>query len=342
MMDDAPNQMLKKTDKFRSQFTMDNINNSIGQTMCKPVTKFGYLKTHKCGSTTIQNILLRYVVKHGLNVVLPENGEKYVSVLEIICVNFKFLHDFLQGPFVDLSPDPKLWRRRPILRPGQNYSVFCLHTMWDHDHVKELIGDQGRGAKYFSIVRDPVDVFISKWDYYGFSKAFKMDLETFATNKSISFREKKKNKKEVKLGMMLDDFFGLPEGNLYNKSAVVAKIAQIDADFDLIMVMERFDESLVLLRELLCWDWGDMTYFKKNSWQDTRRSALSQEGRARLKEWLWGDYLLYDHFKKRFDETIRKYNDNMEWDLEKLRTLNLNIESQCVKVGIYYIDNDCR
>ena len=77
-MMDAPKQMLKKTDRFKSQFTMDDINNSIGQTMCKPVTKFGYFKTHKCGSTTIQNILLRYVVKHGLNVVVPENGEKYV------------------------------------------------------------------------------------------------------------------------------------------------------------------------------------------------------------------------------------------------------------------------
>ena len=206
--------------------------------------------------------------------------------------------------------------------------MFCLHTIWDHDRVKELIGDQGWGTKYFSIVRDPVDLFISKWDYAGFSKAFKMDLETFAMNKSITFKEKTKKK-----SMILHDF-GLPVGSLYNKSAVVAKIAQIEADFDLIMVMERFDESLVLLRELLCWDWGDMTYFKKNSWQDTRRSALSQEGRARVKEWLWGDYMLYDHFKKRFDETIRKYNHNVEWDLEKLHSLNRNIEIQCVKVGI--------
>ena len=74
--------------------------------------------------------------------------------------------------------------------PGQNYSVFCLHTIWDHDRVKKLIGDNGGEGKYFSMVRDPVDLFISMWDYYDFSTAFKMDLETFATNTSLVFKKR--------------------------------------------------------------------------------------------------------------------------------------------------------
>ena len=46
--------------------------------VCKPVNKFGFLKTHKCGSTTIQNMLLRYVVKHDLNVVVPVESENFL------------------------------------------------------------------------------------------------------------------------------------------------------------------------------------------------------------------------------------------------------------------------
>ena len=42
---------------------------------CKPLNKFGFLKTHKCGSTTVQNILLRYVVNRGLNVIVPKQGD---------------------------------------------------------------------------------------------------------------------------------------------------------------------------------------------------------------------------------------------------------------------------
>ena len=44
---------------------------------CIPVNKFGFLKTHKCGSTTVQNMLLRYVIKHDLNLVMPTEGENF-------------------------------------------------------------------------------------------------------------------------------------------------------------------------------------------------------------------------------------------------------------------------
>ena len=255
-------------------------------------------------------------------------------MIEII---FHYVHtsDFPSGNFINLSPTWRSWNERPILRPGHNYSVFCLHTIWEHDRVKELIGDHGEEAKYFSIVRDPVDLFISMWDYYDFSTVFKMDLETFATNTSNAFkiRTDRKVKKHEGHNMMLADF-GLPVGSLDNESAVAAKIAQIEADFDLVMVMEQFDESLVLLKEQLCWDWSDITYFKLNSWQDTRRSSLSPEGRARLKTWLWGDYWIYEHFKKRFVSAVRKYGDNMEHDLKILRSLNQDIKMDCIKVWV--------
>ena len=137
-----------------------------------------------------------------------------------------------------------------------------------------------------------------------------------------------------KISMLID--FGLTRGTLMDESAVAKKIAQIEADFDLIMVTEQFDESLVLLRELLCWDWGDMTYFKLNSWQDTERSKLSSEGRASLKTWLWADYMLYQHFKKLFEEAVRKYEGNMEKDLSVLRSMNKVIQEYCVKVSLMF------
>ena len=35
---------------------------------------------------------------------------------------------------------------------------------------------------------------------------------------------------------------------------VEEQIARYDSQFDLVLIMEYFDESLVLLAELLCWD----------------------------------------------------------------------------------------
>ena len=36
------------------------------------VTKIGFLKTHKCSSTTLQNILIRFAIFNNLNIVLPQ------------------------------------------------------------------------------------------------------------------------------------------------------------------------------------------------------------------------------------------------------------------------------
>ena len=54
---------------------------------CSPVKRFGFLKTHKCGSTTIQNILFRYVVKQGLRVVLPQKGE--IGIHNSLIINLR-------------------------------------------------------------------------------------------------------------------------------------------------------------------------------------------------------------------------------------------------------------
>ncbi len=89
--------------------------------------------------------------------------------------------------------DPK----SPVLLPGLNYSVFCLHAEnWRLEKVRKLIGDadadagdQCSRAVFFSVVRDPVEQFISMWDYYNFESAFNTSLERFAAT-SLEFKMK--------------------------------------------------------------------------------------------------------------------------------------------------------
>ena len=50
---------------------LTNLGHNMEESTCKPKTVIVFHKTHKCSSTTIQNILLRYAHYHQLNVVLP-------------------------------------------------------------------------------------------------------------------------------------------------------------------------------------------------------------------------------------------------------------------------------
>ena len=41
---------------------------------CKPIESIAFAKTHKTGSTTLQNIFLRYAYNHDLTLALPIQG----------------------------------------------------------------------------------------------------------------------------------------------------------------------------------------------------------------------------------------------------------------------------
>ena len=41
---------------------------------CQKQTNIGFLKTHKCASSSVQNILMRFGLKNELNFVLPSAG----------------------------------------------------------------------------------------------------------------------------------------------------------------------------------------------------------------------------------------------------------------------------
>ena len=54
---------------------------------------------------------------------------------------------------------------------------------------------------------------------------------------------------------------------------VQSKIARLDSEFDLVLIAEYFDESLVLLAEMLCWDLSDVrsATFLKGVWMSSQQ-----------------------------------------------------------------------
>ena len=113
-------------------------------------------------------------------------------------------------------------------------------------------------------MRDPIQTFISMWDYYNLDQMF------FKHNLSISEFFNKKNLPpqdvtvpEISLKHVLLHDFGLPLET--NEEMVEGKIREIEETFDLVMIVEHFDASMVLLRNLLNWKFEDLTSLKLNA-----------------------------------------------------------------------------
>ena len=51
------------------------------------------------------------------------------------------------------------------------------------------------------------------------------------------------------------------------------------------MIMDYFDESVVLLKRLVCWELDDILYFKSNERQDKERAVgLSDQAKDNIRQ----------------------------------------------------------
>ena len=117
---------------------------------CHEKTKIFFLKTHKCASSSLQNIFLRFGEKRNLTFVLPMKGGNVGPV---------FNRQVLKGT--------------PWEEAGMEYHIMTLHTRYNGDNVKEVMGEN---TKYVTMLRDPVDLFESAYEYYRMYRKFGMTL----------------------------------------------------------------------------------------------------------------------------------------------------------------------
>ena len=111
------------------------------------------------------------------------------------------------------------------------------------------------------------------------------------------------------------------------------------------MIAERMDESLILLADLLCWPIEWIAHLDLNIRKPERKTPLDQllsvKERRALTEFLGLDVAIYQHFYKRFQERLARYNSGdsrrMERQLQLLHRANDAVSKRCV---LNYVPNE--
>ncbi|XP_076068496.1 galactosylceramide sulfotransferase-like [Oratosquilla oratoria] len=270
------------------------------ETHCSPVINIGFLKTHKCASSTIQNMLYRYAWQHHLKIACPEKG------------NY-----FGRGTLFMAS----MAKNTPWNHLG--YNIFATHTMWNHKEVASILPNN---SVFFTIVREPVSQFKSLYYYMGLGPKSANGMKEFLRTHN---RTSPPHNKTFGLNQMAFDL-GIHREHMNNLMKIHEMVEAADKQFDLVMIAERMEESLILLKNLLCWSFEDVIIFKLNSSPPGTKIEVDGNYLARLKYYLKPDILVYTHFLKKFNNLVEQFGrDRMAEELKGLRQATKRIIEKC-------------
>ncbi|XP_070568176.1 galactosylceramide sulfotransferase-like [Ptychodera flava] len=296
--------------------------------LCVPTKNIVYVKTHKTGSTTLATIFYRY------------GHDRNLSFL----FTFRQPHGhFRQEPLTPYS-QPQVYP--PVGVPYGEYERYKFNISAGHliYHNKTVFDYLIAGRpKYITILREPVQQFVSFFSYFHFPERYmkiKADspeerleyLEEFLRQPSNYSIHARLGNRSIYIPNRNPQFFdlGLPLQQMDAPSDVTRALSRIEADFDLVLITEYLDESLLLLKKKFCWDMNDILYFKTNVLH-ANGTKLPENLVQKTKQWNSADVILYEHFNRTLWREIGKYGPTFERDLLDLRKRLEDLNNECIQ-----------
>jgi len=191
--------------------------------------KIFFLKTHKTGSSTIQNILFRYGLKHNLTFALPERHCRF---------------DY-----------PMMLQRRSIRNTKSSAQILTHHARLNWED-RSVISDIFDGKPFsFTILRDPTTLLPSVFHYFNHIRPIQLvnhNISQFLNNPKYYYDlSHARENKGSDLGLTRNGMaFDLGYPGIYSNSPLGIKqmLAELEETFELVMLVEYFDEGLILLK----------------------------------------------------------------------------------------------
>ncbi|GFO30305.1 galactose-3-o-sulfotransferase 3 [Plakobranchus ocellatus] len=318
-------------ERLHSQGIKDLIVNETKQLKLKSpnhvseIRQVVFVKVHKAASSTVQNILLRFALARDLDVFLP-----------------------IEGPIInemgsDIQPG------QMILHPkGKLFDILCNHVVYNRQILGQYFPDS---AVRVAIIREPMQQALSALRYYatvfpkesilaGMEKHQKNPIDGYLQHPEDFYPRPDRvcaepgshlsNRMSFDLGFATTNFVAAKE----NDTKIELFLNRLNHEFEIVLISDYFDESMVLLKRLLGWSIKDIVYFKVNVAEIDRNSIWSQKPTLNsqtakaFRSCNKLDYALYDFFLPIFLEKIEQQPYFKE-ELSYFRKVKGDIEAFC-------------
>ena len=221
----------------------------------------------------------------------------------------------------EIVPHPKI--------PPFHFDILCNHVIFNHTMISPYFLPD---TKYLAIVRDPWTQVQSAYYYYTtkFHAGYlqnAVSFKVFISNQSL-FEPKDPLGSFTNNRMSID--LGLPPSHVTNSSYVTPFQRQLDSVFHLVLIAERFAESMVLMKRLLGWTMKDVVYKNLNSLKPKKKTeGPVPDLDEQFKRFHQFDVAVYEHFAKIFSRKIKNEGPDFADELETFVNITKQISEFC-------------
>ena len=310
-------------DTFESLLITDRRRHKINGRTCLEKQNFVFIKTMKCATETMASVLRRFGYLRHLNFVLPKQKNIYLG-----------------WPYILEKLD-----YRPSSKP---FNILVEHSIYNKTVMSSLMPND---SAYISIIREPYSHFKSAFHYFNvanISKVTGKDQLSQYIHNIDTYERYYKSREGSKIRFCIPDGFsvtknllshclgmplGFPAGRRNftdDLTSILRYIEQLNRDFTLVMIMDYFHESLVLLKRLMCWSLEDIIYHTSNVGNYSYKYQPPKPGHFKVhRQWSSVDYILYEFFNNTLWQKIAKEGESFHREVATYNLIQTQVADYC-------------
>ena len=270
------------------------------------VRHIGFVKVHKAASSTMQNIFFRFGIKRGLTFVFTTHP------------NY-----FSRSSMSHL----------PVVRPSKrtSYDILCNHGVFNKSIYSSLLPED---TVYLAIVREPLDLFISSVNYYTQRRYLLDYLARTPGNKVQNLIQHADRYDKSLLSYTRNSLardLGFTNLAQNDTKSIVQKLNELGDALKLVLLVEYFDESLILMKRYLNWKLQDILYLSNNVYKKDGFSLkdLTPDDLDKFKDRNYLDFYVYNYFHKKFWEQFEMETSDIHQEILHFKSVLTTLKTFC-------------
>lgn len=255
------------------------------------VKRISFLKIPKTGSSTVACVFLRFGINNNLSMYLP------------------------------IKPEVSDTAQDLLLKQNKQYDIFLIHTNYSHKFFTNIV----RNPAIIGNLRRPEDRIISHAFFFNLKNKHR-HLQLLSRQEFIN--EVVKDPARYGVNAVITLYFGIKDLKI-SETDLQQYLTRLNSEFTLVLILERLDESLVLLKRLLGWSVFDIIYAAKKTSSKHSDIHLNSNQIGHLQSTNKLEYVIYDFFYKELERKIQNAGDNFTEEVAHFKNILNQTETFC-------------